>query len=474
MHSTGGRGITENFLGLDSANDGSGHMYTLASDVKVQLDDRLARARVRHGDLGALAAGRRDGRDQEPRPPAVPQVGRRAELLMLPKLARRARYDRVILDDYDRENSFRVLSPKIGFPLDNWGELFVQYSHYWYGDKIQLRAGQVPLETMPDSDVFKLQAQVGLVATTPTAKRSAICDTIKSLNARVSTLTWLLLGSAACGFAPHTTSDVPRAMVMLPPAQLRCARSDRRRRTDADRRGASSRVLRCDGHAARLRVIGSRTTSSTIHRITTTAAGTGEYANGKAGKAVVIGTTNGIDIADSASFDVTDLTIEAWISPVGDSHGHEPRRHPRLTTASMGSSCTRMATWSARPAATITAQANVQANHWTHVACTHANNTISIYADGVLITSGAATAGADGAPRTASRSAATTPRTAAARSMACFDQLRLFGGRGRTAQGRSGQGRRQGPTAEAHSEGGDVSDLRLAKRLSRSGKRFIA
>ena len=53
-----------------------------------------------------------------------------------------------------------MLSPKISFPLDNWGELFLQYSHYWYGDKIQLRPGQVPLETMPDADVFKLQAQV--------------------------------------------------------------------------------------------------------------------------------------------------------------------------------------------------------------------------------------------------------------------------------------------------------------------------
>jgi hypothetical protein len=69
------------------------------------------------------------------------------------------RYDRVILDVYDSSDSFHVLSPKISFPLDGWGELFVQYSHYWYGDKIQLRSGQVPLETMPDSNVFKIQAQ---------------------------------------------------------------------------------------------------------------------------------------------------------------------------------------------------------------------------------------------------------------------------------------------------------------------------
>jgi hypothetical protein len=78
---------------------------------------------------------------------------------LLPQLAVSARFDRVILDLYDSENSFRVLSPKLSFPLDNWGEIFVMYSHYWYGDKVHLRAGQVPLETMPDENVFKLQAQ---------------------------------------------------------------------------------------------------------------------------------------------------------------------------------------------------------------------------------------------------------------------------------------------------------------------------
>ena len=79
---------------------------------------------------------------------------------LLPQLQVAVRYDRVMLDVYDSENSFRVLSPKIGFPLDTWGEIFFMYSHYWYGDKVHLRAGQVPLETEPDHDVFKLQAQV--------------------------------------------------------------------------------------------------------------------------------------------------------------------------------------------------------------------------------------------------------------------------------------------------------------------------
>ena len=41
MHSTGGRGLTENYLGLDSSEDGSGKMFTLASDVKINITERI-------------------------------------------------------------------------------------------------------------------------------------------------------------------------------------------------------------------------------------------------------------------------------------------------------------------------------------------------------------------------------------------------------------------------------------------------
>jgi hypothetical protein len=160
MHSTGGRGLTENFLGLDASEDGSGKMYTLATDVKVNVTDELA---VRgFGMTTWVRSPQVDEMD--------PQINRDRRLYLkwgldpsfrlLPKLRLSARYDRVILDVYDSENSFRALSPRITFPLDKWGELFFMYSHYWYGDKVRLRPGQVPLETMPDSNVFKLQAQV--------------------------------------------------------------------------------------------------------------------------------------------------------------------------------------------------------------------------------------------------------------------------------------------------------------------------
>ncbi len=160
MHSTGGRGLTENFLGLDASEDGSGKMYTLAGDVKTNITDRI----------GARAFGMTTWVRSPQVDEMDPLLNRDRRLYLkwglepsykiIPQLVASARYDRVILDVYDSENSFRVMSPRITFPLDTWGEIFFMYSHYWYGDKVRLRPGQVPLETMPDSDVFKLQAQV--------------------------------------------------------------------------------------------------------------------------------------------------------------------------------------------------------------------------------------------------------------------------------------------------------------------------
>jgi hypothetical protein len=160
MHSTGGRGLTENYLGLDSSEDGSGRMYTLASDVKINVTDKI----------GARAFGMTTWVRSPQVDEMDPLINKDRRLYLkwgvepsykiIPQLRASVRYDRVVLDVYDSENSFRVMSPRITFPLDTWGELFFMYSHYWYGDKVRLRAGQVPLETMPDSDVFKLQAQV--------------------------------------------------------------------------------------------------------------------------------------------------------------------------------------------------------------------------------------------------------------------------------------------------------------------------
>jgi hypothetical protein len=160
MHSTGGRGLAENFLGTESSDDGTGRMYTLAVDAPIAITDKIgARA---FGMMTWVRSSQVDEMD--------PSTNRDRRLylkwgvepsyLVHPRIRVSARFDRVVLDVYDSENSFRVLSPKLSFPLDTWGEIFLQYSHYWYGDKIHLRPGQVPLETEPDKNVIKIQAQV--------------------------------------------------------------------------------------------------------------------------------------------------------------------------------------------------------------------------------------------------------------------------------------------------------------------------
>jgi hypothetical protein len=160
MHSTGGRGLTENFLGLDGSMDGTGHMYTLATDEKINVTDQIMmRAFGMATWVRSPQVDEMDPLKNKDRRLYI-KWGFEPSYLIIPKLRVSTRFDRVILDEYDAQNSFRVLSPKIAFPLDNWGEIFFQYSHYWYGDRVQLRPGQVPLETDPDTNVFKLQAQV--------------------------------------------------------------------------------------------------------------------------------------------------------------------------------------------------------------------------------------------------------------------------------------------------------------------------
>jgi len=242
-------------------------------------------------------------------------------------------------------------------------------------------------------------------------------------------ITWFLVGSA-CGFAPHAASDVTGDDAAVP------AQSDAAAPTIDDaavvQSDAAPQAVFCDATDTQLvacyRFENNLTDDSSHHN---DGSATETYANGKAGKAVVIGTTNGIDIANSASFDVADLTIEAWISP---------STIPTGTNRAGILDCDGQYGFFLHPngdlictaGSSVTAQANIQPNHWTHVACTHANGMVSIYADGQLITSGAATA-----LPTGSTSGITlggnNPANGGSPLDGMLDQVRLFGV-GRTAQ----------------------------------------
>lgn len=176
MHSWGGRGLTENYLGTDKS-DGTGSLYSLAGEYTFSLRTLLTRVSperlrlVKGGDLqlrwfGLVAYTLSKQVDFDP---TINRDGRLqfkwgSELFWQPFsfLFASLRYDRVIGDVQDDASGMRIVTPRIGF-TSRWligAQIFLQYSRYFYGERVRLRPGQVALETIPDTDVVKLQAQI--------------------------------------------------------------------------------------------------------------------------------------------------------------------------------------------------------------------------------------------------------------------------------------------------------------------------
>jgi len=177
VHAYGGRGLTENFLGTQKSNNGTGTLWNAGWDYTFSTRNLLrawapnaarflGRSDVTLGFFGLITYVRSDQADPDP------QINRdKREMFKwgveggwtaTSWLALALRYDRVILDVKDDANSFRVISPRISLRT-HWlvdGEIFLQWSFYSYGARVQLRPGQVALETVPDSNAFKIQAQL--------------------------------------------------------------------------------------------------------------------------------------------------------------------------------------------------------------------------------------------------------------------------------------------------------------------------
>ncbi len=177
MHSLGGRGLTENYFGTERSEHGTGRLYNLAFQHTFSVADMLSVSgrqylpKLRKMDFTLTWFGLATytlSKQADP-DPAINRNGRslfkwgiEGAWSALSWLAISLRYDRVILDTNDDANTFRVLSPRITLRT-HWlvdAELYLQYSRYWYGDRVKLRPGQVALETEPDADVFKIQAQI--------------------------------------------------------------------------------------------------------------------------------------------------------------------------------------------------------------------------------------------------------------------------------------------------------------------------
>lgn len=161
MHSTGGRGLTENFFGISGSNNGSGSMIvggvnwpvTIWRGLYAHFYGMLAHVWL---DEAALEASEEvsDFHDR-----TYLKWGLEAGYQILSWLRVGVVYDRVILDMNHPEMSYRAITPRIAFTPYRDIEIELTYTHYWYGDEILLRANQVPGVTEPDEDAFHIMAE---------------------------------------------------------------------------------------------------------------------------------------------------------------------------------------------------------------------------------------------------------------------------------------------------------------------------
>ncbi|MDX2024078.1 MAG: hypothetical protein SF187_27810 [Deltaproteobacteria bacterium] len=177
MHSYGGKGLTDNYFGSEASDNGTGGLNTFAFQYDYSLAALLRNSRgqedaLRRGKdvlLSVFGVYTKIASKQADLDPMINRDGRRsfkwgADVAWWPTswVGASVRYDRVVLNVDDEANSMRILSPRLSFRARFMGEglIFLQYSRYGYGERIQLRAGQVPLETLPDQSAFKIQAQL--------------------------------------------------------------------------------------------------------------------------------------------------------------------------------------------------------------------------------------------------------------------------------------------------------------------------
>lgn len=159
-----------------------------------------------------------------------------------------------------------------------------------------------------------------------------------------------------------------------------------------------------------------------VHHLDPNVAINASFAAGKVGRALVVSPTTEVDVAESALFGTSAMTIEAWIDPVAlptagkragilDCDG----RYGFFLHPNGDLQCT-----------TVTATAVVQAARWTHVACTNDGATARIYVDGSVV----ATAAATPLPLTGSQSGITlggnNPPGGGDPLNGALDQVRLF------------------------------------------------
>lgn len=171
LHSTGGKGLMDNFLGDRQGSDqGDGSFpYVGAIDFPATIwagrpSWPILSGAMRLRLFGMLAYVKSpqdfpDDPSKNRNKRTYLKWGFEPQIGVFPWLHLGLIFNRVVMDLYDGENSFRAITPRLTFQVFKWGSIYMQYTRYSYGDKVSLRAGQVQGSiSLPDEDIFKIQA----------------------------------------------------------------------------------------------------------------------------------------------------------------------------------------------------------------------------------------------------------------------------------------------------------------------------
>ena len=170
------------------------------------------------------------------------------------------------------------------------------------------------------------------------------------------------------------------------------------------------------------------TKDSTTHHLDATMTGV-TFPAGQVGQAMLFGATSAADVADSPLFDVTALTLEAWIKPTQlPTNGNKAvildvdRQYSLFLHADGSLTCVLVN----GPPMLLATTVHVKKNQWTHVACTYDGDAAAIYIDGVAnsTAAGGSTLGTNGT--TGMSIAADNPPGSGSPLIGLIDELRIM------------------------------------------------
>jgi hypothetical protein len=158
------------------------------------------------------------------------------------------------------------------------------------------------------------------------------------------------------------------------------------------------------------------------------------FVNGKVGKAMQFAANSAADAADSAMWDVSAVTIEAWINP-----SQLPAAGARSGILDMNGQYGFFLHETGKLACTIVGgissgqvTANVAINTWSHVACTYDGTTTTVYKDGNVVFTGTGGGALSTTSTTGISIAADNPPGSGSRLIGLVDEVRIMS-RARTA-----------------------------------------